>query len=73
MCNSRKYTYPPHGRSVEIPRGRGVNKTKLFKEMDGAKLRFLEGLGCKPKTLPWEDMDIFLVVKMLHKSVFVCL
>ena len=22
MCGSRKYTYPPHGRSLEIPRGR---------------------------------------------------
>jgi len=23
MCGSRKYPYPPHGRSLEIPRGRG--------------------------------------------------
>ena len=23
MCSSRKNPYPPHGRSLEIPRGRG--------------------------------------------------
>ena len=25
MCGSRKYPYPPHGWSMEIPRGQGVN------------------------------------------------
>jgi len=29
MCGSRKYPYPPHGRSLEIPRGRGVQRQKF--------------------------------------------
>jgi len=28
--------YPPHGRSLEIPRGWGVSTTKLFKGKYGA-------------------------------------
>jgi len=28
MCGSRKYPYSPHGRLLEIPRGRGVLKVK---------------------------------------------
>ena len=30
MCNSRKYSYPSHGRSLEICRGRGVLKVKIL-------------------------------------------
>ena len=30
MCGSRKYPYSPHGRSLEIPRGRGCLKAKLL-------------------------------------------
>ena len=30
LCSSRKYPYPPHGRLMEIPRGRGVSKAKFF-------------------------------------------
>ena len=29
MCSSRKNPSPPHGRSLEIPRGRGVLKVKM--------------------------------------------
>ena len=29
MCGSRKYPYPPHRRSLEIPRGRGVQRQKF--------------------------------------------
>ena len=32
MCGSRKNPYPAHGRSLEIPRGRGVLKAKLLEE-----------------------------------------
>jgi len=28
MCGSRNYPYYPHGRSLEIPRGRGVQNKK---------------------------------------------
>ena len=31
LFSSRKYPYPPHGRSVEIPRGWRVSKAKTFK------------------------------------------
>ena len=37
--------YLPHGRSVEIPRERGVVKAKVLKENIGATLEFLEGWG----------------------------
>ena len=30
LCSSRKYPYPPHGRLMEIPRGRGVSKAKFL-------------------------------------------
>ena len=40
MCGSRKYPYSPHGRSLEIPRGRGVLKAKLLEEKCEAKLEF---------------------------------
>ena len=36
LCGSRKYPYPPppHGRSLEIPRGRGVHGKLLFHEQN---------------------------------------
>ena len=30
MCGSRKYPYPPQGWSLEIPKGRGILKAKIF-------------------------------------------
>ena len=36
MCGSRKYPYPPHGRSLEIPRGRGISTAKIYKGKYGA-------------------------------------
>ena len=53
MCtgSSRKNPYQPHGRSLEIPRGRGVWKTKILEAKYEAKLEFLEGGGgAKQKT-----------------------
>ena len=61
MCGSRKNPYPPHGRSLEIPRGRGggVLKAKFLEEMYENTLKFLWGGGAK-KNLPWGgSMDIF--------------
>ena len=54
LCGSRKYPYPPQGRSLEILRGRGVSKAKLFKGKYEAKLEIPGGKGgFKPKNLPW--------------------
>ena len=59
-CSSRKYPYPPHGRSTEIPRGWGVSKAKIFKGKYGAKLEFPEGWGdSNQKTFCGRGMDIF--------------
>ena len=60
--SSRKYPYPPHGRSLEILSGWGVSKAKSFKGKYGGKLEFLEGWGeeLNPKnTFHGGGMDIF--------------
>ena len=36
LCGSRKYPYPPHGRSLEIPRGRGVQRQKFPRGVGGS-------------------------------------
>ena len=45
MCISRKNPYPPNGRSLEIPRGRGVLKTKPFEAKYEAKTGISWGYG----------------------------
>jgi len=40
---SRKNPCPLHGRSLEIPRGRGVLKAKILEAKYEAKLKFLVG------------------------------
>jgi len=45
MCGSRNYPYFPHGRSLEIPRGRGDLKAKLLEGQYEAKLEFPGGCG----------------------------
>jgi len=55
MCGSRKYPYPHHRGSLEIPRGRGggLQRSKLLKE-------FPKGWGVQTKkTLYGGSMDIF--------------
>ena len=56
MCGSKKNPYPPHGRPLEIPRGRGV-----LEEMYENKLEFPGGggEGAKQKTFRGGSMDIF--------------
>ena len=49
LCNSRKYPYPPQGRLMEIPRGRGVSEAQFFKGKYGTKLEFPEGVGVQAK------------------------
>ena len=45
MCCSRKCSYPPHGRLMEIPRGRRVSKAKFFEWKYDTTKEFLEGWG----------------------------
>jgi len=41
----QKISIPPHGWSLEIPRGWGVSKANIFKGKYGAKLEFPGGGG----------------------------
>ena len=62
MCISRKNPYPPHRRSLEIPKGRGVLKVKILEAKYEAKLEFPLGggkKGVKEKTFCGGSMDIF--------------
>ena len=62
MCGFRKYPYPIHGSSLEIPRGWRVSKAKSFKEKYEANLKFLEGLGwgdSNPKSIHRGGIKIF--------------
>ena len=56
MCSSRKYPYLPHGRSMEIPRGRGVAKEKVLEEKYGAKLEcaVTENIHTSPMEGQWK-------------------
>ena len=45
MCSSRNNPYPPHGKSSEIPRGRGLLKAKILEAKYGAKMEFPGGTG----------------------------
>ena len=59
LCSSRENPYPPHGRSPEIPRGRGVLKPKISEAKYEAKLEFPGGReGAKQKTFLGGVMDI---------------
>jgi len=60
LCGSRKYPYCPYGRSLEIPRERGVLKAKLLEGKYEAKLEFPAGCGGgKQKIFCGGCMDIF--------------
>jgi len=44
MCSSRKYSYPPKGRLIEIlTSGRGVQKSNFSKESMALNMEFPEG------------------------------
>ena len=73
MCGSKKDPYPPHRRSLEIPRGSGVLKAKFLDEMYENKLKFPRGEGCKAKKPSWgggggESMDIFCNCTIFSKT-----
>jgi len=62
LCGSSQiiHTTYPHGRSMEIPRGRGDLKAKLLEGQYEAKLEFPRGCwGAKQKTFRGGSMDIF--------------
>ena len=61
MCSSIQYPYPPHGRSMEIPRGWRVSKVKIFKGKYGAQVEIPEGWGgggLTQKTFRGRGIDI---------------
>ena len=58
MCSSRKYPYPPHGRSMEILRGWGVSKPKFEKESTGLNWNFQRDDSNQKKTFHGRGMDI---------------
>ena len=63
LCNSRKDPYPSQGWSLEIPKGRGVSKAKIFKGTYESKLEIPGGWGgggSKPKNHPWGMYGYFL-------------
>jgi len=66
---SEENPYPPHRRSSEIPRERGVLKAKILETKYEAKLEFLGGRGGggKTKNLLWGLYGYFLE---LHNLLF---
>ena len=59
LCSSRKNPYPHHGRSLGIPRGSGVLKSKILEAKYEAKLEsWGEGVQYKKTFRGW-SMDIF--------------
>jgi len=76
MCGSRKYPYPPHRWSLEIPKELGGPKANIFKGKYEAKLEFPEGWGSgggasKQKNIHGGGMDILWNNTML--KCFACL
>jgi len=60
LCGSRKYLYPRHRGSLEIPRRRGIFKAKIFKGKYEPKLEFPGGgVQTNKEKPPWGSMDIF--------------
>ena len=51
MCSFRKNPYPPHGRSLEILRGRGVLRAKILEAKYEDKLEFPGGSGVENKKI----------------------
>jgi len=60
LRGSRKYPYPHHRGSLEIPRGGGVSKAKIVKGKYQLKVKFSEGWGFKPKNPLWGEYGYFL-------------
>ena len=68
LCSSRKNPYPPHGRSSEISRGRGVLKVKILEAKYEAKLEFPGWTGgAKQKNFHGGSMDISGTANLAYK------
>jgi len=59
MCGSRKYPYPHHRGALQIPRGRGILKAKIFKGKYEPKLEFPEGWEVQNKKPSVGEVWIF--------------
>ena len=70
MCSSRNYPYLPRGGSLEILRGRGVSKAKIFKIKYETKLEFPEGWGLKPKIPSLGGVRIFYGTTQSEEMLF---
>ena len=73
MCSSKENPYPPHGRSLEIPRGRGAGglKAKFLEAIYENRLEFPRGGGGgggqnRNKKLPWRENRYFLELHNHH-------
>ena len=55
-----------YGRSLEIPRGRGVLEAKILEAKYEAKLEFPEGRGYKIKNLLWGEYGYFLELHIIR-------
>ena len=70
LCMSRNNPYSPHGRSLEIPRGRGVLKVKILEAMYEAKLEFPEGIGVQDKNPSMGGVLIFSGTAHSYRALF---
>ena len=70
LCGSRKYPYPPppHGRSLEIPMGRGGFNGSNFQGVRGVYGKYFPK-GDGPRTKHWKQCTIDLKHKSEHKYV----
>ena len=60
-----KNRYPPDGRSLEIPRGKGVLKAKILQAKYEAKLESLDG-GCITEKPSVGEKRSFLILHIIH-------
>ena len=69
LCSSRKNPYPSHGRSLEIPRGRGVLKLNFWKQCMKINWNFLRegGGGIKNKNPSVGEYGYFLELHIALK------
>ena len=68
LYSSKKKPYPPQGRSLEIPRGRGVLKAKILEVKYEAKLEFPGRRGVQKKKPSVGGVWIF--PGTAHRSLF---
>jgi len=60
-----KNRYPPHGRSLEIPRRKGVLKAKILQAKYEAKLESLDR-GCITEKPSVGEKRYFLILHIIH-------